>query len=128
MDNQCTCQACGEIYVCDKIKKLCPECRTVDRHVFNVIRDYLYAYPGVSINQVTMDTGISSGLVLKYLREGRLETVGAVKVLQCDLCGDPINYGRLCEACEKKKNHGFTSMTNRTKAKTSVMHSKKKRI
>lgn len=128
MENTCTCQACGKTYPCDDIKKLCFECRTSDRHVFNLIRDYLYAFPGASINQVTEDTGISSRLVLKYLREGRLQTVGDLKVIQCEQCGAPISYGTLCEACTKKANHGFTSTSKVSSRTTSnVMHTKKKK-
>jgi len=127
MDRECTCSVCGAKYTCDKMTKLCHDCRTSDRNLFNVIRDYLYAYPGASINQVTDDTGISSSVVLKYLREGRLQTVGEMKVLNCEQCGVPINYGRLCEDCEKKKTHGFTSMSKRNTSRANVMHTKKKK-
>lgn len=127
MENMCTCQICNVDYECDQIKKLCPKCRKVDQNVFNVIREYLYTFPGASINEVTEETGIASKFVLKYLREGRLETVGAIKVLQCEICSAPINYGHLCEACEKKKNHGFTSKSVSSRSTSQVMHTKKKK-
>lgn len=128
MSNQCNCTICGKVFEADKITKLCYTCRQSDRHLFGMIRDFLYDNPGASINEVVDFTGVTSSVVLKYLREGRLQTVGKMKVLNCDDCGVPIDYGNRCEACEQKNTHRFKSAGNVQHGNTKqTMHIGKKK-
>lgn len=127
MEKQCTCMICDISYPCDNMRKLCPGCRTVDKNVFNLIREFLYAFPGASINEVTKETGISSSLVLKYLREGRIETVGGLNVIECEECGISISHGHLCNKCQEARIRSFTSTSVKSKSTSQVMYTKKKK-
>ncbi|MBN2794387.1 MAG: MerR family transcriptional regulator [Clostridia bacterium] len=107
-----TCSICGKEFDADSIKSLCYDCRKVDRHLFGIIRDFLYDNPGASVNDVVEHTGVTSSVVLKYLREGRLETVGEIKLLNCEICGKPISYGTKCTDCQHKMDHSFQAVAN----------------
>lgn len=123
-----TCTVCGKNFEADNIKLLCYECRLVDRHLFGIIRNFLYDNPGASVNEVVQHTGVNSSIVLRYLREGRLETVGHVKLLNCENCGKPIAYGTHCQECQQKLNHSFQTVANVKKQGTkSQMHVKTKK-
>lgn len=107
-----TCSVCGKEFESDSIKLLCYDCRRVDRHLFGMIRDFLYDNPGASVNEVVEHLGVTSSVVLKYLREGRLETVGDIKLLNCEICGKAISYGTKCQECQQKLNHSFQTASN----------------
>lgn len=112
MSDQRVCSVCGKEFEADNIKLLCYDCRRIDRHLFGIIRDFLYDHPGASVNDVVENLGVTSTVVLKYLREGRLETVGQVKLLNCEVCGKPISYGTKCQDCQHKLEHSFQGVAN----------------
>lgn len=109
MGTESTCTVCGKQFKADAISLLCFECRKSDQHLFGIIRDFLYDNPGASVNEVVQFTGVTSSVVLKYLREGRIETIGSIKLLNCEVCGKPIAYGTQCQECKQKLTHSFQS-------------------
>lgn len=128
MTYQNKCVVCGKEFETSKFEMICSECGQTDQKVFNVIRDYLYAHPGANVNEVTKETGISASKILKYLKEGRIETVGNVTLLNCEVCGKAIRYGTLCEACQQSENRSFTSSSGRkTSGSKKTMHTKIKK-
>lgn len=119
MSEQLECVICNKLFDPSGDETLCPECRKVDNNVFVVIRDYIYAHPGASVNEVTQATGVSVTVILRYLREGRLETNGKIRLINCEECGVAIDYGRLCKKCEMAKTHELTSASKVPKDKKS---------
>lgn len=128
MSDRNICQVCGTEFEADSIKALCYECRKIDRHLFGIIRDFLYDNPGASVKEVVDYTGVTASIVLKYLREGRLETIGAIKLLNCESCGKPITYGNLCSECNEKLSRSFQSASNvKSKSTNKRMHTNLKK-
>lgn len=122
------CVVCDKEFETSKHETICIECSRSDQNVFNVIRDYLYDHPGANVNDVTNSTGITPSKILKYLKEGRIETIGNVTLLNCEVCGKAIHYGSLCETCKKTENHVFTSTSGRKSSSLKkTMHTKIKK-
>ncbi|MEW9123758.1 MAG: TIGR03826 family flagellar region protein [Thermotaleaceae bacterium] len=95
------CKKCGRIYQYDGVNKICARCRKGEDEDFAKVKEYLYDNPKSTITQVSEETGVEEDLILRYLRQGRLEIVGegGSLVLDCERCGKSIRTGRFCDQC-----------------------------
>lgn len=107
------CTECGQVFQSVMGIKLCPACLKKEDEKFRMIKDYLYDYPGASMDQVSEALDVSKRTLLRYLKEGRLETIGETMVLQCEHCGTAIRYGKFCKECARDM-----SMDMKSAAKT----------
>lgn len=97
------CIECGRSFASKDGEKLCKRC--LDKKVeddFKKVRDYLYDHPGADIKEVSDVTGVEEKIILKLLRQDRIEVVDEENsILKCKSCGKPIKSGRLCDDCKK---------------------------
>lgn len=101
------CPQCGKIFTFIRTN-LCPECQKQDEENFKIVRKYISQNPGVDIEVVSENTGISEEKILKYLREGRIVSGVATQIkLECELCGTFISGGRYCTSCQEKLTAGL---------------------
>ncbi len=122
------CSTCGKIFNSVMDQKRCLVCRQADEEVFREIRNYLYDNPGASIEEVSDTLELERTKVLHFLREGRLETVGANMVLSCEQCGVLITSGHLCDDCSRKSSMNIRGVSNvKTTKKSNKMYSKVKK-
>ena len=87
------CVECGRSFASKDGEKLCKRC--LDKKVeddFKKVRDYLYDHPGADISDVSEHTGVEEKIILKLLRQDRIEVVDEE---------NSIKSGRLCEECKK---------------------------
>lgn len=113
------CPQCGKIFNFIRVN-LCPECQRKDDECFKIIRDYISRNPGVSVVDVSKNTGVSEEKVLRFLREGRLSVgVDSPIKLECELCGKFISGGRYCPACQEKLTAGLKKLVREEKRKMS---------
>ncbi|TYP50911.1 TIGR03826 family flagellar region protein [Thermosediminibacter litoriperuensis] len=105
------CPVCGKVFVF-VARNLCPECIAKEEEEFRKVKDYLYEFPGATMEEISEKTGVSPKKILEFLREGRLllkkENVNIL--LRCQMCGSPILTGRICEKCagEMKRRFGLS--------------------
>ncbi len=92
------CKSCGRIYLYHG-SNLCPACNRERDRQYEIVRDYLYEYPGANIMEVSEATGVDEDIILLFLREGRLQLAKPGIGLDCERCGVPITTGRLCNNC-----------------------------
>lgn len=97
------CRRCGKIFTYAGGMPICSECIKKDEEDFNKIREYLYENPKATIIQIAEALEIPLEKIMRYLREGRLETANATGLkLECERCGKSINVGRFCSDCTEK--------------------------
>lgn len=98
-----TCLECGRSYASKDGGELCKRC--TDKKVeddFKIVRAYLYDNPGADIKEVSRDTGVKESIILRLLREDRIEVVDEKNsLLKCTSCGKSIKSGKLCAECKK---------------------------
>ena len=90
-----TCIECGRSFGSKNGEKLCKRCseKKVDDDFKKVRAD---------IKVVSEETGVEEAIILKLLRQDRLEVVDeATSIIKCRSCGKPIKSGKLCENCKK---------------------------
>jgi len=95
------CTSCGKIFNALPGFRRCPACIKGDETKFKMIKEYLYDCPGATIEEVVENLGVDRTLVLNFLREGRLETIGENMVIQCEHCGTAIHSGKYCDKCQR---------------------------
>ena len=95
------CPECGKLFV-QVSRNLCPGCVEQEEKEFESVADYLRTHKDTGIAETSEATGVSEERIIAFLRDGRLQTKGAMSMeLQCERCGKMINTGRLCEDCTK---------------------------
>ncbi len=102
------CQKCGRVFQAEEIgQKHCMRCRTDEEDLFLKAREFIYDNPQTNVMEVSTELEIDEDLILKWLRQGRLELKGEGVGYGCDRCGKSIQSGRFCQACQAELKNGF---------------------
>lgn len=98
------CRRCNKIFNYLGGPPICFDCKQQDEENFKRVKEYLYDNPKASLFEVSKELEISVQQIRAYLKEGRLEIIGAGgnMFLECERCGKSIATGRFCESCAKE--------------------------
>lgn len=103
------CSKCGRVFQADEIgQKFCMRCREDEEDLFMAAREFIYDNPDTNVMEVSEELDIEEDLILKWLRQGRLQLKGEGVGYPCDRCGKSIQTGRFCEACQMELKNGFS--------------------
>jgi hypothetical protein len=69
------CRECGRLYGFLP-RGVCVDCQDLRERRFQEVKAYLADTPGASILQTAADTGVDEGLIVSWIREGRLRYTG----------------------------------------------------
>lgn len=97
------CHKCGKLIPeRDDGEVLCKTCEALEDSPYRRVREYVYHHQGANILEVSEATGVSKGLILQYLKEGRIHLMEDKSLLsRCETCGRVIDRGRICLECMK---------------------------
>ena len=70
------CPKCGKLFSPVGGSLICKDCIRAEEQEFEKVRDYLRENRGADINVVSEKTGVSTKKILRYLKEGRLQSTG----------------------------------------------------
>lgn len=101
------CSRCGKIYVYTG-QRLCPSCFEEEEALFQQVDKYLREHPGANLEAVAEGTNIAKEIILDFIRRGRLVALKAEGLLRCEICGQPIDQGRICSDCAGELKRGLT--------------------
>ncbi len=98
------CRRCSKSFNSAKLGvKYCPTCAMIEEEKYQQVRELVKANPGISMGLVSEITGLSSGKIISYVKDEKLEYVGeSLAYLLCDDCGTKIKTGRYCAKCKTK--------------------------
>ncbi len=103
------CAKCGRVFQSEEIgQKFCMRCREDEEDLFMAAREYIYDNPETNVMEVSEELDIEEDLILKWLRQGRLQLKGEGVGYPCDRCGKSIQTGRFCDACQMELKNGFS--------------------
>lgn len=101
------CRACGGLFPF-LARGVCGECLGRSESEFELVRDFLRERPGARIAEVVQVTGVDEPVILRFIREGRLERLpGTEEAVTCELCDRAIGAGRHCDPCRARLLHAF---------------------
>lgn len=103
------CKTCGRIFQSIHGNE-CPECIDERERKFQLVKDYLYEHPGAFMEEIVEETKVDPKLVLRFLKEGRLEMLNSAGLLTCEKCGAPITSGTMCQKCKDKLARAMQSV------------------
>lgn len=97
------CRRCKKIFMYTVGPQICEACKKLEEEEFERVRKFLKEFPGATIQEVSKETEVSTHLIYKFLREGRIEVAENSPIaLQCENCGVRILSGRFCVNCSRK--------------------------
>ncbi len=101
---QTRCRRCRKVYDTNVLGSVyCHSCYAIEEEKYQMVRELVKANPGIGIGKVSQETGLSTRQIIKYVKEERLEFVGAsAAYLTCEDCGTKIKTGRYCTKCRPK--------------------------
>lgn len=102
------CKTCGRIF--QGFGNRCPDCIEEEERQFNLVRDYIWGHTGASIHEVVENTEVDPKVVLRFLKEGRLELENSEGFLVCEKCGAPISSGTMCANCKSQLSKAMDSV------------------
>ena len=99
-----SCEKCGRKFGALASESLCTKCSAENiESDFKKVRDYLYDNPGADVREVSEETGVSERVILKLLKDERIEIVDESNgLLACERCGVSIKSGRVCDECKNE--------------------------
>ena len=102
------CKECGKLFS-SAGKKVCPDCRQSEEEKFELVKEYLWENPNSTVKKVADDTGVEEDLIIKFMRENRLDSEGLMidYTLKCKRCGIEIQSGLFCDSCRDKMISDF---------------------
>lgn len=75
MSNVETCRECGRLFGFLP-RGICVECQDLREQRFQAVKEYLRDNPGASVLQTATATDVEEGLIVGWIREGRLRYAG----------------------------------------------------
>jgi len=75
MSNVEACRECGRLFGFLP-RGMCVDCQDLREQRFQAVKDYLADNRGATILQTATDTGVEEGLIVGWIREGRLQYAG----------------------------------------------------
>lgn len=92
------CSKCGNLFRMVN-NSVCPDCLSEKEDVFEIIKEYLYNHPNLTIPEIAEGAGVDESLVLDFVNAGRLVSKGG---RACDVCGKPVDGNtRICKNCAR---------------------------
>lgn len=107
------CPECGEIYIKSKFRDVCEKCWKSEEAAYDTVYKFMRKRENraATMLQVVEATGVSEALILKFIKNGKLQITQFPNLgYPCDKCGKIIRTGKLCEDCASEllgdlKNH-----------------------
>ena len=98
------CEKCGRKFGAMSSETLCTKCSAENiESDFKKVRDYLYDNPGASVREVSEETGVAKRIILKLLKDERIEIIDENNgLLNCERCGVSIKSGKICDGCKNE--------------------------
>ncbi len=97
------CAQCGTLFV-KNYRDICPACKKEEDKKFETVYQFIRRRENrmATLQQVTESTGVDEKLILRFIKEGRLQLSKFPNLgYPCAKCGQKIREGKLCDDCTK---------------------------
>lgn len=104
MGELANCPKCNNLFVQTQFRSICDACFKEEEKAYETVYQFLRKRENrqAHLHEVVEGTGVSEGLILKFIRNGRIQLSNFPNLeYPCEKCGNPIREDRLCESCKK---------------------------
>lgn len=100
------CKICGGFMIYEGIGEYsCEDCKAIDYDDYGKVRRYIETHRGANATEIEAATGVTRRTIRKMLEDSRIQIAkGTTVALRCEICGQTIRSGRLCERCERRSH------------------------
>lgn len=96
------CVRCKRVFQYMGGPPICKACKEKEEELFKVVKEYIYEHKEANMVEVSNETGVSTKIIEKFIRDGRLMISQDSPIfLKCEKCGAEIKTGRFCDACSR---------------------------
>lgn len=121
------CVKCGRLFQYIGGPPICPKCKQKEEEDFQLVKNYIYENKNANMIEVSNETGVSTKLIERFIREGRLILSEDSQIsLKCEKCGANIRTGRFCEACSRSLSNEMRMSASANQAPSKVNESKER--
>jgi flagellar operon protein (TIGR03826 family) len=102
MPDVINCPSCENLMVRNKFRDVCENCWKEEEKQFDIVYKFIRIRENrtATIPQVIEGTNVDEGLLLKFIKTGRLKIIQFPNLgYPCDSCGTIIRTGKLCDSC-----------------------------
>lgn len=107
VNNLKNCNKCGRMFSAPNNEDLCERCRDSYNSELRQIKDFLYESPNAQIREIAEGTGISTKIILRFIKEGKIILASDDDASKCERCGAHIHHGRFCNKCVQDLTQGL---------------------
>jgi len=96
------CPKCGDIYVKNNIRDICPKCFKQEEADYEKVYQYIRKKQNrtAQMDEVVEATGVERSLIYKFIKKGRIKLAQFPNLgYPCSKCGALIREGNLCTSC-----------------------------
>ena len=96
------CPKCGDIYVKNNIRDICPKCFKQEEADYEKVYQYIRKKQNrtAQMDEVVEATGVEKSLIYKFIKKGRIKLAQFPNLgYPCAKCGSIIREGNLCTPC-----------------------------
>ncbi|WP_409302843.1 TIGR03826 family flagellar region protein [Peribacillus sp. SCS-155] len=96
------CPNCDALFVRNQFRDVCDACYKEEEKAFETVYQFIRKRENrtATIDHVVEGTGVDEGLIIKFVRKGRLRTSQFPNLgVPCEKCGNISRDGRLCNSC-----------------------------
>ena len=104
MGELANCPKCNHLFLQTQFRAVCDACFKEEEKAYETVYQFLRKRENrqAHLHEVVEGTGVSEGLILKFIRNGRIQLSNFPNLgYPCEKCGNPIREDRLCESCKK---------------------------
>lgn len=99
--NYKNCKRCGHPFATVLDYNFCPKCSKESDEKLATVQTYLKSCPTTTIEELSKSCGVTENELITWLREDKIKlAISSPIVLACDMCGERILSGRLCNKCK----------------------------
>jgi flagellar operon protein (TIGR03826 family) len=102
MNEVTDCPRCGDLYVKNAFREICPKCSRAEEDLYQKTFTFLRKRENraATMERVVEVTGASEEMIQQWVRKGRLQAAQFPNLgYPCDRCGAIIQKGKLCSKC-----------------------------
>ena len=108
------CRRCGRLMIYVGIP-VCEKCLRKEEEYYDIVRRYLDEHPRSSVREIADATGVPVDIIIQFVRQGSLVALEAAsEILECEICGKPIQMGRVCPECAQELLSATAKVLKRT--------------
>lgn len=110
-----SCSRCKKLFSYIAGKRICPECKENEEKLFDDVKNYIRDNPKANFKQIHQDLGASPKLLQEFIASGRLLLSDSSPLtLSCQICGELISKGKVCDKCNAGMINELNGVTQKT--------------